>query len=234
MKRKLISLLVISLFVINGIQAQEKKQGKKTTLKGLVLDAENKAVESAFIFIDDDLDKKLSNKNGLFKIKLYPDTKWITIISPSNGVAEMEYLGEEEMTFVLSKADTQHPLNKAEAPEDDAVSDGFSYKHRRSLVSKVEEVNQKQLEQTRQYLDIYDMIRGKIPGVQVNGNNIVIRGSTSMGSTNKALFVVDGRETNNIDYISPSEVESISVLKSTNLYGSAGAGGVIIIKLKKN
>ena len=104
MKCKLISLLVISLFVINGTQAQKKKQSKKIVLKGLVLDADNNAVSKAFIFIDDNLNKTLSNSKGKFKAKLDPNTKWITIISQTSGIVEMEYLGEEEMSFVLSKS----------------------------------------------------------------------------------------------------------------------------------
>jgi hypothetical protein len=235
MKRKLIFLFVISLFIINSSQAQGKKKSKKIILKGVVLDSEDNAVENAFVFIDDILSKSITDNNGHFKLKFKQIPQVITVVSIEKGIAESKYQGEEEMTFMLVSEDKIHqdPLNKVAQEESDIVNDGISYKRSRSLTSKIEAVKEAQLAMTRQYNDIYDMIRGKIPGVQVNGNNVVIRGSTSFSSTNKALFVVDGRQTDNIDYISPNEVESISVLKSTNLYGSAGANGVIVIKLKK-
>lgn len=47
------------------------------------------------------------------------------------------------------------------------------------------------------------------------------------------LFVVDGVVVNSIDNISPRMVKSISVLKGSDaaIYGSRGAGGVILITL---
>jgi TonB-dependent SusC/RagA subfamily outer membrane receptor len=49
------------------------------------------------------------------------------------------------------------------------------------------------------------------------------------------LFVVDGVAVNSIDFIVPNEVLSINVLKDADasIYGSRGASGVIVIKLKK-
>jgi TonB-dependent SusC/RagA subfamily outer membrane receptor len=55
-----------------------------------------------------------------------------------------------------------------------------------------------------------------------------------MGST-EPLFIVDGVTVQSIDGISPTLVESISVLKgsSASIYGSRGANGVILITLIK-
>jgi len=48
------------------------------------------------------------------------------------------------------------------------------------------------------------------------------------------LFIVDGVEVNSIADIKPIEVESLEVLKgaAASIYGSRGANGVILIKLK--
>jgi TonB-dependent SusC/RagA subfamily outer membrane receptor len=85
------------------------------------------------------------------------------------------------------------------------------------------------------FANIYEMISGRIPGVQViGGNKIIIRGvKTLMGGTDP-LFVVDGTVRNSIDDIPPSQVKSISVLKdgSAAVYGSRGANGVILINTK--
>jgi TonB-dependent SusC/RagA subfamily outer membrane receptor len=51
------------------------------------------------------------------------------------------------------------------------------------------------------------------------------------------LYIVDGKEDQNLDDIQPEDIESISILKdgSASLqYGEKGRNGVVIITLKKN
>lgn len=80
-----------------------------------------------------------------------------------------------------------------------------------------------------QLLDIISMV----PGVQVNGQDISIRGSNG-----NPLFVIDGIETDRIDdvlYLNTSDIDAIHVFKgvSTTMFGSKGGNGVIAISLKK-
>lgn len=86
------------------------------------------------------------------------------------------------------------------------------------------------------YNTIYDMIRGQIPGVQVRGSSIVIRGSVSFFASSQALLVVDDVVVSDISHILPCDVKSISALKdaSSSGYGSRGANGVIKITTKLN
>ncbi len=107
------------------------------------------------------------------------------------------------------------------------------------------------------------LIQGKTAGVQITqtsgepgaGIAIRIRGTTSVRSNNNPLFVVDGvplagddttasgqdvgfgtsGSKNPLNFLNPSDIESISVLKdasSTAIYGSRGANGVVIITTK--
>ncbi|MEY3009784.1 MAG: hypothetical protein RLZZ314_426 [Bacteroidota bacterium] len=86
-------------------------------------------------------------------------------------------------------------------------------------------------------------LQGRAAGVQVTQNSgqpgssqtIRIRG---IGSINNAdpLFIVDGIPSGGIDYLNPSDIESISILKdaaSTAIYGARGANGVVLITTKK-
>lgn len=79
------------------------------------------------------------------------------------------------------------------------------------------------------------MIKGKIPGVVVNGESIRIRGPNSFFQNNDPLFVVDGIPVSSISNIRPNMVESISVLTeaAASIYGSRGVNGVIVITLRK-
>ena len=108
-----------------------------------------------------------------------------------------------------------------------------------------------------------ELIQGKTAGVQITqasgepgaGVALRIRGTTSVRSNNNPLFVVDGvplagddtsaatgdlgfgssSARNPLNFINPSDIESISILKdasATAIYGSRGANGVVIVQTK--
>ncbi len=88
-----------------------------------------------------------------------------------------------------------------------------------------------------------DALQGISPGVTLTRNNgmpgasskINIRGMGTIGNSNP-LYIVDGVTVGNIDYLSPSDIESIDVLKdaaSAAIYGSRAANGVILVTTKK-
>jgi TonB-dependent SusC/RagA subfamily outer membrane receptor len=72
-----------------------------------------------------------------------------------------------------------------------------------------------------------------IPGIQVMGDKISIRGASY-----NPLFLIDGIETSDIEdisYLTASDVEKIEVFKgaSASIFGARGASGVIAITLKE-
>ena len=95
----------------------------------------------------------------------------------------------------------------------------------------------------RMVLSVEDALRGQLAGVSILSTdgapgasmNIRIRGTNSINASNSPLYVVDGVLMESTD-ISPSEIESMEILKdasSTAIYGSRGANGVVIITTKK-
>lgn len=90
------------------------------------------------------------------------------------------------------------------------------------------------------YKDIFDLIRGKVPGVQVGQAGpgtmptIIIRGIGTNTDQTQPLFFVDGVETDNISTINPNDVDSIDIIKdgTSAIYGMRGANGVILITTK--
>ena len=87
---------------------------------------------------------------------------------------------------------------------------------------------------------IIDMIRRE-PGVIITGNadegkmpSISIRGRGTNSEYHQPLFVVDGVRMDDILYLPPENVHSITVIKdgTTSIYGMEGANGVIEIKTK--
>ena len=83
------------------------------------------------------------------------------------------------------------------------------------------------------YTDIYEYLRGKVPGVEIVGTSIRIRGINTTGNTD-ALIILDGMEVSDISDVNPLDVKSVEVLKdaASTMYGMRGANGVVIIKTK--
>jgi len=128
---------------------------------------------------------------------------------------------------------------------------GYGTARKSDLTGAVGTVKAAQL-QERPAASLNEAMAGKISGVQVNVNsgrpggqtNIRIRGFSSINSSNNPLYVVDGvylptgtqtQLSNAIDYINPSDIASIEVLKdasATAIYGARGANGVILITTK--
>src|SRR5262245_45562938 len=93
---------------------------------------------------------------------------------------------------------------------------------------------------------IEEALMGRFPGVTVTrtpdgGVAVLIRGGSSINSSNTPLYIIDGVPIEpgpggSLAGISPNEIASITVLKQpteTATYGPRGVNGVIIIKLKR-
>ena len=85
------------------------------------------------------------------------------------------------------------------------------------------------------YKDIYEYLQGKVPGVQIVGTSIRIRGMSTPTGKPDALIILDGMEVSDVSDVSPADIASVEVLKDSEatLYGMRGANGVVIIKTKK-
>ena len=88
-----------------------------------------------------------------------------------------------------------------------------------------------------------DALQGIAAGVNITKNNgspgagtrVTIRGLGTIGNSNP-LYVVDGVSVGSIDYLNPSDIESIDVLKdaaSAAIYGSRAANGVVLVTTVK-
>lgn len=92
----------------------------------------------------------------------------------------------------------------------------------------------------QQYSDIFEYIRGKVPGVQVGQAgpgqmpSIVIRGIGTNSEHTQPLFIVDGLQVESIASIDPNNIYQIDIIKdgTSSIYGMQGANGVIMVTTK--
>jgi TonB-dependent starch-binding outer membrane protein SusC len=206
-----------------------QKANKKITITGIVLDPKHKPVEGAVIFIDKVKTNSVTDQKGYYKIKVSPDAKEILVFTLFNGASEEVINGRTSINFTLTDKSTE-PANKDKTNQNETVNVGYGTVQKKDVTTPVG-VFDGQDSKFASYQSIYDMIRGRVPGVEVTGKSIKIMGSSSLNISTEPLFVVDGVIVNNIDDISPQTVKSIEVLKgpAASVYGTRGANGVILI-----
>jgi len=227
--RVFLSFLLSAVLSVNALTAQKKN----LTITGYVREADSSAIKGAMIMIDKILSSVTTDEKGFYRIKVKSDAVMITVITGNNRAKSDLINGRTSIDFILGNSSDGQGIINIENPANETVDIGITNVNSRSLSSTINTLDVSGDENST-YQDIYDMIAGRVPGVDVAGKKVRIRGVNSIVSNNDPLFVVNGIPLNSIDHILPQDVESISILKGTSatIYVSRGVNGVIVIKLK--
>lgn len=124
---------------------------------------------------------------------------------------------------------------------DEVVVIGYGSVKKSDLTGAVSSVGSDKLTKTPA-ASLSNALQGQVAGVTVNsltgrpgaGAEVRIRGVGSINGS-APIYVVDGVIADDIDFISPNDIEHIEVLKdasATAIYGARGANGVIIVSTK--
>ena len=218
-------LLFVLLLNIGFANAQKKLTGK-------VVNNKNQPIAKAKIYLDSIDSNVETDKNGYFEVQLPVKVASINIYSYEYGLLSSKFNDESIMNFVFldSEKSTNKRIKKWEK-----IKIGYSEENKKYQVLNSKSIGAADDKNSGIYNNIFDLIRGRLPGVTVSRDNkITIRGVSSIRNISDPLFVVDGMIVSSIDYISPNIVKSISVLKGAeaSVYGSQGSSGVIVIKTK--
>ena len=231
MQYKFLVVILISLVIFPGINAQNKS--KKISVTGIVTDLNKNPVDGAMILIDNNYTNKSTNNKGFFKVRVHPDAEMVSVVTPDKGIGEALINGKTMLNITLRPGTAPlKPGNMNNQEGEERVDIGYGSVRRKDLTTPVNKLNIKNSRYAN-YSNIYDMLKGSVPGLQVSGTRITIQGTSSFNLSTEPLFIVDGMQVSSIGDISPTQVESVEVLKgsSASIYGSRGANGVILIKL---
>ena len=172
-----------------------------------------------------------------------------TVMTDSLGEFELVC---NEKDIIMIKAKVFQALNKRVNAEDRYISANLIFRDtpkNREIATGMRYITPEQLtfalahladenNDFCNYTDVFDVVRGKFPGVQVkstsSGQGIFVRGDKSMTGDNQAIYVVNGVRVNDISFINPCEMVSMDILKDGGaaLYGSQAANGVVVIETK--
>ncbi|MDR0811034.1 MAG: SusC/RagA family TonB-linked outer membrane protein, partial [Paludibacter sp.] len=154
------------------------------------------------------------------------------------------YLAQEVAT--AGKSVINVTLEEDNEQLDEVVVVGYGTMRRRDLTGSIQSVRSSDLTAIPTN-NVLEVLQGKVAGLDMtkssgqagSGVSFVIRGNRSLNkkeAANEPLVIVDGFPYGNTIDISPSDIESIEILKdaaSTAIYGTRGANGVILITTKK-
>ena len=229
MKTNKIFLVLFILSLSCGSFAQNS--GKKYYITGQVLDANGKPLFGATVLVDNKSTDVATDVKGNYKVKVKPDAAVISVFSLSSGLLINEEInGRVVINFKFEDAMSQN-ANK----ENEEVNIGYGTVQKKDISSNITSVDG-QKKRYSVYQNVYDMIRGELPNVQVVGEKIRVKGAYDTNSDQiDAIILVDGVETTSVSGIVPRMVKSISVLTGADasIYGSRSGHGVILITLTK-
>ena len=119
---------------------------------------------------------------------------------------------------------------------------GYGNMKRSDITGAITSVNEQRIRNFKTG-SVVETLGGQMAGVQVTasdgtpgaGFDIKIRGVGTVNGDSSPLYIVDGFEVSNIDYLANSDIASIDVLKDASasaIYGARAANGVVLVKTK--
>ncbi len=209
----------IVLFALSSLVS-----GQEITLSGYVKCFNTFGLQDVEIIKGNTTDDIRSDSIGWFMVHLNKGDKLSFVAK-----------GFKTFTFRPVKSDTVNiNLVFKGRKKDELVAIGNGHIRKEDLTFAVNNLQQENNEFSN-YSNIFDLLRGRFPGVEVIntpiGQFIQIRGTNTLTLSSEPLVIVDGVPADDISTIEPVNIRSITVLKDAAAahYGTRGSNGVIII-----
>jgi TonB-linked SusC/RagA family outer membrane protein len=164
------------------------------------------------------------------------------ITVPENAVlviSAVGYLSTE--VSVAGKQQISVKLVQSTQKMDEVVVIGYGTASKRDLTGSIVKIKGDEIA-SQPNTNPLASLQSKVAGLNIVNNGIPgsapdvrIRGTISVGSI-RPIYIIDGIFSDNMDFVNPSEIESVEVLKdpsSLAIFGIKGAAGAIVVTTKK-
>ena len=226
------SISARGLFTLLALIISISLHAQNATVKGVIVDETDTPLIGATVQVKGTATGSITDFDGNYTIK-----------ANKGAVITFSYIGYKTQEI---KFTGQSPLNVKMIPDnqtlDEVVVVGYGTMKRSDLTGSVASIAAKDVEGFKTS-SVAGALGGQIAGVQITstdgtpgaGFSINIRGVGTLTGDSSPLYIVDGFEVDDIDYLSNSDIESIEVLKdasSSAIYGARAANGVVLITTK--
>lgn len=227
--KKLSSTALALLFCSSLLLAQDR------TVSGAVLDEGGQPLPGVNVLVKGTSNGSVTDAEGNFSLSGVND----------NTILVFSFIGYLSQEVAVG---AQTNINVTMQPDitqlGEVVVVGYGEQKKSLLTGAISSVKADEIA-TVSVTRIDQALQGRTPGVNIStnsgspgaGTRIRIRGTSSNGRS-EPLYIIDGVRTSadGMDFLAPSDVASMEVLKdaaSAAIYGAEGANGVIIITTKK-
>ncbi len=206
---------------------------QKVTITGHVTSADGGApIPGASIVVDGTTNGTISDIDGNYSIDASP-----------NDLLLFSFIGLKSQKI---KIENQRIINVSLESDisdlEEVIVVGYGVQKKSVVTAAISSVSSEDLEKETPSR-IENVLKGKISGVQITQNSgqpgssskVRVRGIGTVNNSDP-LYIVDGMAVDGgIDYLNPSDIESVEVLKdaaSGAIYGARAANGVILVTTK--
>ncbi|MFI3322136.1 MAG: TonB-dependent receptor [Rikenellaceae bacterium] len=218
--------LTIAMFVLNvSLFAQS------SSAQGRVVDEFGEAVIGATVIIDGTYKGTITDADGKFLLEGVE----------SDAMLNFSYIGMVPQTVAASTNMNVVMVIDALVTEEVVVV-GYGTQKKTLVTGANSNIKGDKIDELNPTTAM-EALQGTVPGLSITrnsgapgaGTSVTIRGMGTIGNSDP-LYIVDGVSVSNIDYLNPSDIEAIDVLKdaaSAAIYGSRAANGVVLVTTKK-
>jgi TonB-linked SusC/RagA family outer membrane protein len=204
----------------------------QSLIKGTVKDVSGDPIIGASVKVQGSKSGVITDFDGNFSVP-----------AENNATLVISYIGYTTETVKVSGRNNLSITLREDAQTlNDIVVIGYGVQKKSDLTGSVASVKAEDLK-NRSTTDAAAALQGKAAGVQIlnssgkpgQGASIRVRGYSSNSSNIGPLLIVDGLQVSSIQYLDPSMIESMEVLKdaaSAAIYGAEAGNGVVLITTK--
>ncbi len=204
------------------------------TIRGTVTDENGEGLPGVSVVIKGSMRGSITDVTGKYELAV-PGPESVLIFSFVGYISEEVTVGNRASVDISMKVD-QKSL-------EEVVVVGYGTQRKTDVTGALSVISTKEFAQ-QPITRLDQVLQGRAAGVQVTQASgapggdarIRVRGANSVLGNNNPLYVIDGFVGADFNFLNPSDIETIQILKdasATSIYGSRGANGVIIITTKK-
>ena len=218
--------------MISCLTAAFAQQG---AVKGKVLDEQGEPIIGANVVEKGTTNGTITDLDGNYSL---------TVNDLKKAVLQISFIGYTTLEEgVKGRKEVDVKLSSSVVNLGEVVAIGYGTQTRREITGSVANISEENFNKGVNR-DASDLLQGKVAGLTITsgsgdvtrGSQIQLRGTSTLQNDQGPMIVIDGVPGGDMSTVSPSDIESISVLKdasSAAIYGSRAAGGVILITTKR-
>ncbi|WP_369014856.1 SusC/RagA family TonB-linked outer membrane protein [Flavobacterium anhuiense] len=207
---------------------------QKTEVSGVVLDDKGIPMPAVNVLEKGTTNTVTTDFDGKFKFTA----------SNKNATLVFSFMGFEDQAVKLDGTKNNYSIKMMSTTTnlEQVVVVGYGKGSRKNLTTAVSSVKAEDLNRGA-ISDVGQLLQGKVSGLNISSSgdptktaSVVLRGASTLNSSQGPFYVIDGIPGVDISVISPDDIATIDVLKdaaATAIYGNRAANGVIMVTTKK-